>query len=188
MKKLIGASIMAIVMLMNTAIASDYGSGFYIGGTVGATSFEDDDAYDGLDLDDNDTSATIAFGYQLVPTAAIELRVSNLGEYSVTGLSTVEFSLDAVTVHAVGAWPVGSRNGGWEIVGQIGAGVIDLDTDCCGSDDGGVVSLGGGLRFYATPQLTVGAYLDVYVYEDDSLSSSADQSVFTTQLGAHYRF
>jgi len=161
-------------------------SGFYLGGALGVTELEDDGAFAGLNVDDSDSSIQITGGYKISPNFAFEGRVSNLGDYTISGMGTVTIGVDVVSVHAVGILPVGED--GFEFFGQLGFGRADLDTSCCGSDDETVGSAGIGVRYFASEHFAIGLQIDAYAYEDKSTGITYDMGVVTSQVSFQYLF
>ena len=65
----------ALLFICGSAFADPYENAhFYIGAGLGATSYDDDGEFDGLPLDDSDTSALIYGGYRIVKNVAVELH------------------------------------------------------------------------------------------------------------------
>ena len=161
--------------------------GFYAGGAIGVTELDDDGAFNGTNFDDEDTGFTIFGGYKFMQWVAGEVRLSNLGSYRVSsdfnGFST-GIDLAAISVHVVGMYPFGST--GWELFGQLGLGSIDVDSDCCGSNDQTVGSAGVGVRYYPTANTGISLQADTYAWEEDN--SSFDPSVSIIQVGLQYLF
>lgn len=174
-----------------SAMASEIKStGFYAGGAAGITELDDDNAFDGTSFDDEDTGFTIFGGYKFLQWVAAEVRLSDLGSYTVSSnfsSFSTDIDLSAISVHVVGMYPFGSS--GWELFGQLGIGNIDVDSDCCGSNDQTLGSLGIGVRYYPTANIGVSLQTDVYGWEEDGLNgSNYDPAVGITQVGVQYLF
>lgn len=162
-------------------------TGFYAGGTVGVTELDDDNAFDGFNFDDEDTGFSIFGGYKFMRWVAAEARLSDLGSYKVSSdfsSFSTDIDLTAISVHVVGMYPFGSS--GWELFGQLGLGSIDVDSDCCGSNDQTVASAGIGVRYYPTANIGISLQTDAYAWEEDD--SSYDPAVGITQIGLQYLF
>lgn len=157
-------------------------NGFYAGGSVGTSIFEDDGSFFGLDFDDSDTAFQGHLGYKFLRFFAVEGRYTNYGTFSV---ESIEFDATAVSVHAVGIIPFG--HSGWEMFGQLGIGSVNLEFDGIDDDQ---TTLGGGLgvRFYPTQFLSIGVQTDVHVWEDDSFAFSVTPGVGATQLTVQFAF
>jgi hypothetical protein len=165
-------------------------TGFYAGGTAGITELDDDGAFDGASFDDEDKGFSIFGGYKFLQWVAAEVRLSDLGSYTVSSdfnFFSTGIDLTAISVHAVGMYPFGSS--GWEIFGQLGLGSIDVDSDCCGSNDQTVGSVGIGVRYYPTTNIGVSLQTDTYIWEEDGPNgSNYDPAVSIIQVGAQYLF
>jgi len=165
-------------------------TGFYAGGAAGVTELDDDGAFDGANFDDEDTGFTLFGGYKFLRWVAAEARLSDLGSYRVSSnFSSFSTSIDlrAISVHVVGMYPFG--NSGWELFGQLGIGSIEVDSDCCGSDDQTVGSAGIGVRYYPTANIGISLQTDAFVWEEDGLNgNNYDPAVGITQVGVQYLF
>jgi len=163
--------------------------GFYAGGMVGATSFEDDGLFNGYKFDDSGVGYAVFGGYKFFRYLAVEARLSYLGSYSVddpyTGQKD-EFDASAISAHVVGIIPFGSS--GWELFGQLGIGSVKFDANCCGDDNQTMGSAGIGVRFYPTPHLGISLQTDAFAYEEDTYYKSYDLGIAETQLGIQYIF
>jgi len=180
---------LALLCLSATAMAAEQKTrGFYIGGSAGVTSFDDDGALNGLNLDDSDTAFGIFAGYKILKYLAVEGRWTSLGNYSVSDNSNNSADIDAsaISTHVVGIIPFGAS--GWELFGQLGLGRLNIDTNCCGDDNETVGSAGIGVRFYPTTNLAISLQTDAYAFEDDDESQTYDIGIGATQLGIQYLF
>ena len=169
--------------------AEQLARGFYAGGLVGATSFDDDGLFNDSDLDDSGVGYAIFGGYKFFRYFGVEARLSSLGSYKIKdGFDggTEDFDVSAVSMHAVGIIPFGKS--GWELFGQLGIGSAQVDTDCCGDGNETVGSAGIGVRFFPTPHLGISLQTDAYAYEEDAYYGSYDLGVVATQLGIQYVF
>ena len=163
--------------------------GFYAGGLVGATSFEDDGLFNGYNFDDSDVGYAVFGGYKFFRYLAVEARLSYLGSYSVNDPYTGQkddFDASAISAHVIGIIPFGKS--GWELFGQLGIGSVKLDANCCGSDNQTMGSAGLGVRFYPTPHLGISLQTDAFAYEEDTYYKSYDLGIVETQLGVQYIF
>jgi hypothetical protein len=163
--------------------------GFYAGGLVGATSFEDDGLFNGLKFDDSGVGYAVFGGYKFFRYLAVEARLSYLGSYSVKDPyygQNEDFDASAISAHVVGIIPFGKS--GWELFGQLGIGSVKFDANCCGDDNQTVGSAGIGVRFYPTPHLGISLQTDAFAYEEDTYYKSYDLGIAETQLGIQYIF
>jgi len=160
--------------------------GFYLGGSVGVATFDDDGMFAGLQFDDTDTSYGVYGGYKILKYLAVEARFSNQGSYGFGGGGPPEnIDATAYSAHVVGIVPFGTS--GWELFGQLGIGNVKLDSRCCGSDDSSAGSAGMGVRFYPTPHLGIAIQTDAYAWEE-SANGTRDVGIAATQLTVHYLF
>lgn len=177
----------ACAMLLATAVATAAeppDRGFYVGGSVGVGSFDDDGAFSSDSFDDSDTAFTIFGGYKILKYLAVEGRLSSLGSYSV---NSTDLDVTGYSLHAVGILPFGQS--GWELFGQLGIGSVNIDVGGFGDEDNTVGSAGLGVRFYPTPHLAISLQTDAYAWEEeDFLDRNYDLAVGATQLGVHYIF
>jgi hypothetical protein len=182
----LGASAMA---------AEQKARGFYIGGSAGVTTLEDDGyiTEDGfLTFDDSDTAFTLFGGYKILKYLAVEARYSNLGSYTITdNFSSGQADIDvtSLSAHVVGIIPFGAS--GWELFGQLGLSKLNIDISCyqCGDDDETAGSAGIGVRFYPTSNLGISLQTDAYAYEEDDFGGRTyDIGVVATQISINYIF
>ena len=188
MKKLFLACV--ILCLGTTAMAAEQKPrGFYIGGSAGVTSLEDDGLFaaNGVSVDDSDTAFALFGGYKILKYLAVEARYTDLGDYTAMFGSQPlgELGLDTLSAHVVGIIPFGAS--GWELFGQLGLGRASFD-DCDGCSDETVGSAGIGVRFYPTTHLAISLQTDVYAWEEDDGFSTYDFGVVATQVGIQYIF
>lgn len=183
MIKNIGIAIVAATILSGPAFAAPPKErGFFLGGTIGSATFDDDGAFAWYELDDSDTSLTLFAGYKFIPYFGIEARIGDLGTYSISnGLFTESVKVTSLSLHAVGLIPFGLS--GWELYGQLGLGTVDFD--CSGCSDETAASAGIGIRYSFTRQVALGVQVDAYAWEDDDYY---DMSIATTQLVIQYLF
>lgn len=163
--------------------------GFYAGGLVGVTAFEDDGLFNGYKFDDSGVGYAVFGGYKFFRYLAVEARLSSLGSYSVDDPYTGQkddFDASAISAHVVGIIPFGKS--GWELFGQLGIGSVKFDANCCDDDNQTVGSAGIGVRFYPTPHLGISLQTDAFAYEEDSYYGSYDLGIAATQLGIQYIF
>lgn len=180
----------AILYVSGSAIAAEQlPRGFYAGGLVGATAFEDDGLFNGYKFDDSGVGYAVFGGYKFFRYLAVEARLSSLGSYSVedpyTGQND-DFDTSAISAHVVGIIPFGKS--GWELFGQLGIGSVKFDADCCGDDNQTMGSAGLGVRFYPSPHLGISLQTDAFAYEEDTYYKSYDLGIVETQLGIQYIF
>ncbi len=190
-KRLVFAGI--LISLSLGAQADEHGfEGWYAGGTLGVTSFDDDGAFDfdgpfgATDFDDRDGGWGFFGGYRFNENFAVEGRWNELGEYRV---STPLFTTDTVeskafSFHLVGLLPL---NDNWELT--AGLGVASVDTNCpgCSTETGTVVGFGAAYR--TSPNMSFIFGYDLYFYEEDAGGGSEfDIEIDVTQIGLRYNF
>ena len=162
--------------------AEPLAKGLYAGGSFGASVFDDDGAFFGLDFDDTDTAFQGHLGYKFLKFFAIEGRVTNYGTFD---LESLGLDATAVSLHGVGIVPFGTS--GWELFGQLGVGSVKIDVD--GTDETETSFAGGiGVRYYATQNLSIGVQTDVHVWEEESLGFSLTPGVGATQFTVQFIF
>ncbi len=124
----------------------------YGGVGFASTHFDDDDQFDGLDVDTRDNGLHVFGGYQFNPYFAVELSARDLGEYT-TGSGAVYYKerFTATTVGGIGFLPLGS---GFSLYGRAGLGAVTLEEKVSYAggrdnedDTGGVSSIGAGLEY-----------------------------------------
>lgn len=185
------SAVAALAMLLVSTAAcavEPQNRGFYVGGLVGVTSFDDDGLFNGLNLDDSGVGYGIFGGYKFFKYLAVEARLSGLGSYSVSGPygGKQDFNVSVISAHVVGMIPFGQS--GWELFGQLGIGSAKFNTDCCGDNNETVGSAGIGVRFYPTSRLGISLQTDAYAYQEDAYNRTYDLGVVATQLGVSYIF
>lgn len=183
MKKPLAAFLFLLAASANAAAAQSDTRGFYAGVVAGASTLEDDGLFAGFNFDDSGNSYGFVGGYKFFRYLAAEVRVQNLGSYSVEGES---FDVTGVSAHAVGIVPLG--RGGWELFGQLGVGSLRFDSDCCGGGNSTAGSAGLGVRYYPTAHLGLSLQVDAYAWQEDGYYDTYNVGVRTAQLGVHYLF
>jgi opacity protein-like surface antigen len=180
-KKLVLLGVLSIAAVAANA-AEPPQRGAYIGGAFGSSVFDDDGAFFGLDFDDRDQSFQGHAGYRFFRHFAIEGRYTDYGTFR---LETIDLDATAVSVHAVGIIPFGSS--GWELFGQIGLG--SLEVDILGTDETQTTFAGGiGIRYYASPNLSIGVQTDVHVWEDELQGFEYIPGVGASQIAVQLSF
>ena len=182
MQKILSVGVLLLVSGVAAAgVVNERGG--YIGGALGVTEFDDDGGFTGLAFDDSDTSYQLYGGYKFFKYFAVEGRLISTGSYT---LETIEIDTWAYTVNAVGIIPFGTS--GWELFGQLGVGSINLDASGIADEDEFIGSAGLGVRFTPTQSVSIAFQIDAYAWEDDSLGSTLDISIVTTQVAVQYNF
>ncbi len=156
--------------------------GAYIGGSIGASTFDDDGLTGGF-LDDQDSSVQLYGGYKFFKYFAVEARYADLGSFS-DGINTLDIT--ALSVHAVGIIPFGTS--GWELFGQLGLAQINQEVSGFGDQDDTGGAAGIGVRWHINQNIAVAAQIDAYVWQNDSIGSIYDLSVATNQLTFQINF
>jgi len=180
----------SLLFASGSAIAAEQEAhGFYAGGMLGVTNFDDDGLFNGYKFDDSDVGYAAFAGYKFFRYLSVEGRISYLGSYSIKDPffgQKEDFDATALSVHVVGIIPFGKS--GWEMFGQLGIGSLKLDADCCGDDNQTVGSAGLGVRFYPSPHLGISLQTDAYAFEEDAYYGTYDIGIVATQLGIQYIF
>lgn len=157
--------------------------GAYIGGAVGASTFDDGGALAGQFFDDQDTSFQVYGGYKFFKYFAVEARYVNLGSFS-DGVDSLDIT--AFSVHAVGVIPFGTS--GWELFGQLGLGQVNQEVTGFIDEDDSAGAAGIGVRWHINESFAVAAQIDAYAWENDTLGLPYDFSVGTSQLAFQLNF
>ncbi len=157
--------------------------GAYIGGGMGTSLFNDDDAFAGFTRDDSDTTTMLFAGYKVFKYLAIEGRYSDFGTFSIDGAA---FDVSALSAHLVGTVPFGDS--GWELYGQLGYGTLEFDAGFGIDDDQSAAAGGIGLRYSPSPNISLGIQADAFVWEDDLFGPSYDLGIIGTSLTARIIF
>jgi len=163
----------AVAALLCGLVAASQASaqGFYIGGSVGQSSFDDDNAVPGLitsgTVDDKDTGFKIYGGYQFNRNFGLELAWVDLGKASYSGTflglpvtgGTVKAS--GLNISAVGTLPLGS---GFALFGKAGlfaweseANDVTGGVPFSGKEDGTDLSIGVGASYDFTKNFAIRA-------------------------------
>jgi OOP family OmpA-OmpF porin len=163
----------AVAALLCGLVAASQASaqGFYIGGSVGQSSFDDDNVIPDLitsgTVDDKDTGFKIFGGYQFNRNFGVELAWVDLGEASYSGTflglpvtgGTVKTS--GLNISAVGTFPLGS---GFALFGKAGifaweseANDVTGGTPFSGKEDGTDLSFGLGASYDFTKNFAIRA-------------------------------
>ncbi len=177
--------LLGLSLSFTASAAEQKARGFYIGGSFGVSSLDDDGAFNFLEFDDSDTAYGIFGGYKFFKYLAVEGRYTDFGSFSVSdGFDTENLDISVLSLHAVGIVPFGAS--GWELFGQLGIGTANIDCDGCSDET--VVSAGIGVRFYPTSNLGISLQTDAYVWEEDDFGTTYDIVVVGTQVGIQYAF
>jgi OOP family OmpA-OmpF porin len=176
-----------IVAAPTTFAAEAKPGGFYIGGSVGTSEFDDDDFFDdvGLDLDDSDTAYGILGGYKFNKNFAVEARYTETGDFEVSDCcNSVDIETDILSAHLVGIIPFAT---GWSIYGQIGIGQVNAEIE--GDDeDETVVSAGLGVSYNPIEPLSFAFQVDAYGWEEEGPFDDYDVTIATAQFVVRYTF
>jgi hypothetical protein len=161
--------------------------GFYIGGSVGSSEFDDDDLFrdNGLSLDDSDTAFGILAGYKFNRNFAVEARYTDTGSFEISDCcNSADIDTDVISIHAVGIIPFAN---GISIYGQLGIGSVGYEFLGLDEDEG-VGSAGLGVSYNATANLSFAFQVDAYAWEDDDGFDDYDLALTTAQLVTRYTF
>lgn len=158
---------LALAML---AGGSAWAEGFYAGAGIGITQIEDEEG--GLSFEDNPFGWRLIAGYDFNENFAIEGSYIDSGEAedSVQGVD-VEAELTAFTVSAVGLLPLNDTT---TLFGKLGLYSGESEVSAAGlseDDDEDGLTVGGGVRFRTTDQLTIRAEFDWFDTDLDTVWS-----------------
>lgn len=171
------------VTLMSTAttLASER---FYVGGSLGPSSFEED--FDGLDVETDGTAIRLLIGWHLHEQFSLEFGYQDLGDLKddivIDGESVrVRLSADGFTLGAAGSLPVTDSVA---LTGRVGAffwdGDADINNFTVASPDDRNLYLSVGARYRVSERFALTA--DVTRYELD------DAEADVLAIGLAYRF
>lgn len=183
-------------------------SGFYAGGTIGATQLDDDNMGRYQDQDTSGGAFNVYGGYQFNKYLASEVTLHWLGSYEGQTVSSDIWSdYSAFTLTMLGKLPLG---GGFSLYGQAGGGVASIYQDIWVALPGGLYDdsdsdsalakvFGAGL-LYIPPQLPFMEFRAGYMQTDFRIRAYAvdgagnltrdhyNQRIEQFMLGAAYRF
>lgn len=192
-------------------------SGFYVGGTLGLTQYDEDGYFDnsalvGSSFDDDSFGAALVGGYRVSRWFAVEAAYTHLGSFWEEGKGVnddddIETSLGALTVSLVASLPLGDTvslyaqaGAGFALVAQsLDYDVPGVDVDENEADTGPAGLLGLGITVNLPPQTHVQLRMgyQYYVFEADLakvdefnqfVTNEVDQDVDYLFIGATYQF
>jgi len=184
-------ALVLLVALSATAAhaAQPKDTGWYVGGGVGFSSFDDDGLGNdtSTQLGGSSPTAGLFGGYKLMPYFALEGRFTYLGD----GGEDVRLKATALTVNAVGILPLGSS--GVELFGQAGLGgvLVNDSLDSAGAtslDNELVGTYGIGARVWATERTAFSIQLDRYSWEAGSGGRDYDVTYDVGMVGLTVMF
>lgn len=193
------------------------GSGFYVGGTLGLTHYDEDGFFDnsalvGSSFDDDSFGLGIVGGYAVSRWFAVEAAYTFLGNYWEEGRGAnddddIDTSLSALTVSVVLDIPMGDTV---SLFAQAGIGFamvdqvldydepgIDIEEDEFDSGPAGVLGLGLKVNLPTQTHVQLRMGYQYYTFETDLykinsanqyVNAEVDQEVDYVYLGATYRF
>jgi len=108
------------LVVLATPFSLSAGEGFYIAGSIGSASLDED--FDGLSLDESTTAFRLTGGWQANPYFALELGYQNFGDFKETFVidgvpADIRLSADGYLFGTTGRYPVW---GGLDVVGRVG--------------------------------------------------------------------
>ena len=161
--------------------------GVYIAGAGGWTHWDDDNSIvnDYCCMDNQDYAYQVSVGYKFNKYFAMDARYNGLGNYSVASESV---DITAWSVNGVGILPI--SNNGWELFGQLGLGNADVDAGSVGHDKESMWTLGAGVRYSLTANLSLSSQLDVYSFDTYKFGNgSSDRNYISAwTFGVQYIF
>ncbi|HJP05447.1 MAG: porin family protein [Gammaproteobacteria bacterium] len=183
-KHLVFAGILICLSLGAQADNSE-SSGWYVGGSLGLTSVDDDGKFDDQQFDDSDGAYGFFGGYRFNDFFAAESRWMELGEYrrSEPLIDTDTMDATSISINLVGIIPVGDK---WELSAQVGAASVDVSCDSCNRETG--TTAGFAASYRTSPNMSVFLSYDLYNYEDDVGGTEFDMDIDVTQFGLRYNF
>lgn len=159
-------------------------SGFYLAGSIGSASLEED--FDGFDVNDDVESYRLLAGWQVSDVFGVEAGYLDFGTFEERidlggATALTELSADGWTLGATLAAPLSEQ---FSVFGRAGIFVWDADVDVDGIreavDDDSNPYYGAGAKFAFTPNLSLLG--DWTRYELDDVNSDV------ISLGFEYRF
>ncbi|MBB6096284.1 hypothetical protein HNQ60_005206 [Povalibacter uvarum] len=181
-----------LLAMSSMAAAGEVEHGFYIGGAIGQSSLELEDADSTVDFNGDDTAYKLIAGYRIIDWVAVEASYSNFGKPNdeIFGIET-EGDFSALAIEAVGLLPLGSfdlfAKGGiaaWE--GTLRAEDIDVSV----SEDNVDIKFGFGAQYRIGGLALRAEYEAVLLGFDDDGDDEADGDdwVDMVSLGLTYTF
>jgi OmpA-OmpF porin, OOP family len=152
--------------------------GFYLGGAVGMTSF-DDACPSGFSCDDEDTGFKFFGGYKFSPNLAAEVSYIDWGSLKASlGAASATADLTSWGIAAVGMWPLNPQ---FSVFGKLG--ILFSEVQATGtagsvSDDDTELHLGLGAIYNFTRNLGVRAELEF----------ANDSEARMVSIGVQYKF
>jgi len=163
--------------------------GFYAGGVVGFTSFDDDGL--GSIYSEKLSSQSGAFGvfggYKFLKYLSLEGRFTYLGNAG----ESLRYKPTALTANVVGILPLGTS--GLELFGQAGLGGIFINENLSNAgidsqDNELVGNVGGGIRAYATDTVSISLEYARYGWEQEDKGQTSDFTTDTVLFGLQWLF
>lgn len=179
---------------------TDYSTGFYIGGGLGKSDFEDVCNVPGgvvTSCDDEDTAWKVYGGMQINRWLAAELGYINFGKSEIGGtLAGVPFGGDTeiwgVTAHAVGMFPIpiGALDR-FSILGKVGTIWYNRERETnlaalTGDDDGFAFAWGFGAQYTFSERVGLRAEWERFQDVGDSTSGEGDIDAWT--ISVNFKF
>ena len=174
----------AASILLCAASMSAHAGGFFIGGSIGKASLNDD--FDGLVVDDSTTAYRIVGGWRFNDYFALEGGYHDFGdfeqEFDDNGTTSVaKLSADGFTLGASGALPLGER---FALTGRAGMffwnGTAEINNVSQATPEDKNLYLGAGVRFNVTEKFRLTG--DWTRYELESTPSNV------YSIGLEYQF
>ncbi|MEZ9626102.1 porin family protein [Aliivibrio fischeri] len=192
-----------LVLFSACSNANDNISGFYLGGGVGTTTFDDGGAFDytGTAIDTDDSTVKFLAGYQFNRIVAIEAQYTNYGDITVNHPFAVAYGIKDVAIES-SAFSIAANLGytfdnGLRPFGIVGLGSLKSSTKIKNysfNDTTGTFHYGAGLE-YAPKALSGLAFRvayegDLFIEESYNYSYSDDyaMNIGTFYAGATYKF
>jgi OmpA-OmpF porin, OOP family len=173
------AVILPASMLALSAPASAQGQsdvGWYIGGSIGQTSYDIAGVPAGVSVDDSDTGFKLFGGFQLTRHWGAEASYIDFGTATVSGALSGEVGVEAFTFAGTGTLPLGEN---FALLGKLGFAMWDA-SGSGGSTDGTDLYFGIGARYSLNRNL--GIVVDYEIVDADP------DSVSMLSIGVRYKF
>ena len=193
----------ALLLVLFSAFthANDNTSGFYLGGGVGTTVFDDGGAFDYTDvsIDSDDSSIKFIGGYQFNRIVAVELQYTKYGDINVNhpvvknaGYKGMDIESSSTSLAANLGYTFDS---GWRPFAILGLGSLESSTDVLGlslSENNTTFHYGIGAE-YAPKALSGLAFRvayegDLFIEEGYGYSDEYAMNIGTFYAGATYKF
>jgi opacity protein-like surface antigen len=197
--------LLTLFLLPLTARAQSVTEGFFLGGHVGgaglAAQFDDGDTELDLDAQGGTLNLRAGYGFSRAFTLFLETGGGELeAEFDVPILPDLEFDTGSYYLDLGGEFSFGDARAQWVPFVSAALNAVRFSNDEDGDEElalsGGGLSLGGGVGYFATPQLSIrlavatsfGQLNEITVGRTDRDLDDTTYSFSRLQIGLGYRF